>query len=128
MRRCFFCDTQNPDTAVNCKSCGAALTNAAPAAASEDAGDTPNSGEPTGGPWPQLSDAQLEAIVTELKQGRKIQAIKLLREATGMGLKEAKDGVEALARQRGLPGGSGGGCAGMVLLCLAIPLAWAVFG
>lgn len=34
------------------------------------------------------------AVVTALSQGKKIEAIKLLREATGIGLKEAKDAVE----------------------------------
>ncbi|MEV6596204.1 ribosomal protein L7/L12 [Actinoplanes sp. NPDC051346] len=42
------------------------------------------------------------AVLRELLAGRKIQAIKLYREATGVGLKEAKDAVELLARQRGL--------------------------
>ncbi|MEO0914527.1 MAG: ribosomal protein L7/L12 [Pseudomonadota bacterium] len=32
----------------------------------------------------------------ELSKGNKITAIKLVREATGLGLKEAKDGVEAM--------------------------------
>ena len=36
-----------------------------------------------------------------LSRGRKLEAIKLLREATGCGLKEAKDRVEALQRERG---------------------------
>jgi ribosomal protein L7/L12 len=42
------------------------------------------------------------AVLQELLAGRKIQAIKEYREATGVGLKEAKDAVELLARQRGL--------------------------
>jgi len=42
------------------------------------------------------------AVLQELLAGRKIQAIKVYREATGVGLKEAKDAVELLARQRGL--------------------------
>ncbi|WP_432840731.1 ribosomal protein L7/L12 [Dactylosporangium sp. CA-092794] len=41
-------------------------------------------------------------VLQELVSGRKIQAIKLYREATGAGLKEAKDAVDALAQQRGL--------------------------
>lgn len=40
---------------------------------------------------------ELSAEVIELvKSGNKIQAIKIVREATGLGLKEAKDVVEAL--------------------------------
>lgn len=42
------------------------------------------------------------AVLQELLAGRKIQAIKEFREATGATLKEAKDAVELLARQRGL--------------------------
>ncbi|MER7004309.1 ribosomal protein L7/L12 [Dactylosporangium sp. NPDC000555] len=41
-------------------------------------------------------------VLQELLAGRKIQAIKAYRAATGTGLKEAKDAVELLARQRGL--------------------------
>jgi ribosomal protein L7/L12 len=33
-----------------------------------------------------------------LRRGKKIQAIKIYREATGVGLKQAKDAVEAMAR------------------------------
>ena len=40
---------------------------------------------------------------------KKIQAIKLYRERTGIGLKEAKDFVEALAAKHGVA--PGGGCA-----------------
>ncbi|MFC3540306.1 ribosomal protein L7/L12 [Couchioplanes caeruleus subsp. azureus] len=41
-------------------------------------------------------------VLQELLAGNKIQAIKEYRKATGAGLKEAKDAVELLARQRGL--------------------------
>lgn len=36
-----------------------------------------------------------QAVIDEIKQGKKIQAIKLLREEKGIGLKEAKIAVEA---------------------------------
>jgi ribosomal protein L7/L12 len=45
---------------------------------------------------------EFPSVLQKLEQGRKIQAIKLYREQTGVGLKEAKDAVEELARQRGL--------------------------
>lgn len=48
-------------------------------------------------PQPEMAD-----VVAHLIQGQKIQAIKLYRERTGAGLKEAKDAVEELARQRGI--------------------------
>lgn len=38
-------------------------------------------------------------IVELLRRGQKIEAIKLYRERTGLGLKEAKDAVEAIERQ-----------------------------
>ena len=44
---------------------------------------------------PELSAEVIEAI----RANRKIEAIKRLREETGLGLKEAKDAVEAWARQ-----------------------------
>jgi hypothetical protein len=44
-----------------------------------------------------LNSAQRMAIVDELARGNKIAAIKLMREATGVGLTEAKQAVEAMA-------------------------------
>lgn len=43
-----------------------------------------------------MTPAQREAILVEVKGGNKIAAIKLCREATGLGLAEAKDFVERL--------------------------------
>jgi hypothetical protein len=43
-----------------------------------------------------LSSEQLAAIRAELARGHKIEAIKLMREATGLGLAEAKQAVEAM--------------------------------
>jgi hypothetical protein len=45
---------------------------------------------------PDLSDVDHRSIETDLLAGRKISAIKTYREATGSGLKEAKDAVEVL--------------------------------
>lgn len=39
-----------------------------------------------------------EVVTRAIRDGRTIEAIKAVREATGVGLKEAKDLVEALAR------------------------------
>lgn len=41
-----------------------------------------------------------QAIGTALASGNKIEAIKLLREATGLGLRESKDAIEAIGGQR----------------------------
>ncbi|MEU3457397.1 ribosomal protein L7/L12 [Micromonospora sp. NPDC006766] len=41
-------------------------------------------------------------VLEELMAGRKLQAIKVYRDATQVGLKDAKDAVELLARRYGL--------------------------
>jgi hypothetical protein len=42
----------------------------------------------------------MDQVQSLLMQGKKIQAIKVYRELTGVGLKEAKDAVEQLAGER----------------------------
>jgi hypothetical protein len=73
-----------------------------------------------------LTDAQLNAISDALRAGNKIQAIKLHRKATGLGLKESKDEVEAI--EAGLrekfpdqfpAKAQGKGCLGVVAALLA---------
>lgn len=61
----------------------------------------PPQAPPTPMPAP-VPAAAGDGIDDLLARGRKIQAIKLYREQTGVGLKEAKDAVEARARLRGL--------------------------
>lgn len=46
----------------------------------------------------QPNESQLQAIKVEIQGGQKIAAIKLYREATGVGLKEAKDAVEVIEK------------------------------
>jgi ribosomal protein L7/L12 len=68
----------------------------------------------------QEDKTKLAELITS---GRKIEAIKLYREATGEGLKEAKEDVETLEREmrekypEDFPEKKGG-CAGMVLIGL----------
>lgn len=62
----------------------------------ESGGET---GEIQAGTRAGLPDADLGEVRRALGQGRKIEAIKLVRERTGMGLKEAKDFVESLDRR-----------------------------
>ena len=73
----------------------------------------------------------LEGQVLVLMQGqKKIEAIKLYRQQTGVGLKEAKDAVESLAAKYGISP-KGAGCAGMVLslvVAVAIIGIWAMPG
>ena len=61
-------------------------------------------------------------ILSLMKQGKKIGAIKLYREKTGVGLKEAKDFIEALAADQGIAASSRSGCLGVVLFVMAILL------
>jgi len=48
-----------------------------------------------------MTPAQREAILAEVRGGNKVAAIKLCREASGMGLAEAKDWVEKLETSPG---------------------------
>lgn len=43
---------------------------------------------------------KMKEVVRLIRDGNKIEAIKVFREATGVGLKEAKDAVEAIERNR----------------------------
>jgi ribosomal protein L7/L12 len=53
-----------------------------------------------------LGDRAFEdEVATLLERGQKIEAIKRYREATGVGLKEAKDAVEAIQRGQAVPSG-----------------------
>ena len=49
-----------------------------------------------------LDPVSRDAIVSMLRQNRKIDAIKLYRLATGAGLAESKNAVEAIAAQNGI--------------------------
>lgn len=69
------------------------------------------------------SDVDRE-IVSLLEQGKKIQAVKLYRERTGVGLKEAKDAVDAIAAERHILAPAGSGCLGIVLLFLMVILSF----
>src|SRR5262249_42665654 len=57
-------------------------------------------------PAGSLGDRAFEdEVATLLEQGQKIEAIKRYRERTGVGLKEAKDAVEAIQRGQAAPSG-----------------------
>jgi len=90
-------------------------------------------GQPLPGhPQPGTLDAVTqEQIRTLIKHGQKIEAIKLYREVTGVGLKEAKDRVEALIekptaaapRPGTIDEPRGAGCLGMLLL-VTVAIGW----
>jgi len=88
MIRCPFCDHKNPAGTTRCGECQAELF-----ASPEDAADSADS-------EPLSLDGRVIALLCD---GRKIEAIKLYRDLTGAGLKEAKDAVEALERDGSLP-------------------------
>jgi len=84
MIRCPFCDHKNPPGTTRCAECKAELF-----ASPEDAADSADS-----------ESLSLDGrVVALLRDGRKIEAIKLYRDLTGAGLKEAKDAVESLERE-----------------------------
>jgi len=74
-------------------------------------------------------------VIEALRRGHKIEAVRLVREQTGMGLKEAKDAVDAYERSHPKvpsesPGEVTGGGSGMwwiALLLLAAAGAYYLF-
>jgi len=78
----------------------------AEAKAAVEAGSLPDHGR---GPVPPDGSLPPEAM-SALAAGNTIEAIRLVRQARGIGLKEAKDAVDAVtrtARSQGSPGGGG---------------------
>ena len=96
--RCPFCSHQNPSASARCEKCQAWLTQSA------DAPPAPSASPSVSRTAPDLSGALDADFVAELLEcvrgGQKIEAIRRLREATGSGLVEAKDAIEALEAGR----------------------------
>src|SRR4051794_10891634 len=94
-----FCDHPNPPGTERCEVCGAWIVQGDGPAADRDR-------NPEGGMTHDLAghEDNVEGRVRSLlAEGRKIEAIKVYRAATGAGLKEAKDTVEALDLRGVLP-------------------------
>jgi hypothetical protein len=106
---CRFCDRRNPPEYTHCAGCGAALSRDPDVPPSADGGISPASA-------PQGLAAEVLAI---LQSQGKIAAIKQYREATGAGLRESKEAVEALAEEAGVTPARGSGCAPLVMALLA---------
>jgi len=79
----------------------------------------------------QPTQEQIEEIGNALASGRKIEAIKIYREATGKGLKEAKEFIEALIpklmeqdpEKYAKLSAQGTGCASVILICVGVTVA-----
>jgi hypothetical protein len=78
-----------------------------------------------------IPEDKLTAIKEALFAERKIEAIKLYRECTGVGLAEAKSAVETLeaelhksSPEKFLPAKTGKGCMGLVMACLFVTAAF----
>ncbi len=86
MKKCPYCAEQIQDEAIKCRYCGSMLTGAEPASNQHR--------------WPTTlaPNADDQEAIRLTAAGQKIQAIKFIREKTGMGLAEAKAYVEALER------------------------------
>ncbi len=165
MIRCTFCDHKNPPGTKRCAECGAELIDSTDSDSSEQEsaaggdrlGDLIRQGrtleaikvyrEQTGAGLKEAKEA-VEALASGnsvpptstspepanglqhdvlvlLRAGQKIAAIKLYRDKTGSGLAEAKNAVEALARQNGLPEMARSGCGTSVLVLVGVVVAWA---
>ncbi len=118
MPKCRICDHNNPAGIDRCQNCGTWIEQAVPAAlAGRGQKNAQESAPASEEPLPDLNS--LEGQVLVLMQGQqKIRAIKLYREQTGVGLKQAKDAVEALAAKHGIS--QPAGCAGMVLFMVVV--------
>lgn len=73
-----------------------------------------------------LAQEQIGQIVELLHAGKKIDAIKIYRQATGADLKAAKESVEAIARERGIPSSTGCGPAVLLFAILLIVAIWSI--
>jgi len=110
MKKCPFCAELIQDEAIKCRYCGSMLTGA----------EISSSAAMNGGIWQQ----QVRGLLAD---GQKIEAIKLVRQQAGCGLKDAKDFVEAMERgqnppvpQPAAPQPQTTGCAVLVAILLAI--------
>ena len=106
MSVCPKCGKSNPTGTPLCGNCGASLP--------QGSGPDETAAVPD-----QPANESDDEVLKLLRSGQKIAAIKAYRERTGLGLKESKDAVEALAAEHEIAPSSSG-CAGVVLLAILI--------
>ena len=94
MPKCFFCDHNNPEGMQECQECGAELQH--PEQTAQPSIPDPQPEQES------AADPFEEELLQHLRAGRKIAAVKVYRQQTAVGLKEAVDAVEALARKHNL--------------------------
>jgi hypothetical protein len=110
MSKCRICNCDNPSDAGRCQHCGAWLE--------QKIDDNASVAEQPSKETASLPSGMEAEVLGLMTGGDKIEAIKLYRKKTGLGLKEAKDAVEALAARHGIAS-KGSGCAGVFLVLLA---------
>ena len=84
---------------------------------------------------PPMPDELSPAVMSAIVSGKKIQAIKLLRQETGLGLREAKAIVDALSagqvNESGTPAPPGfkeeGGASGLLAIGVAAVFAYVLY-
>jgi len=109
---CPHCAHPLQGNVERCEACGAWVVG-------QDPGAAPTSSELDSSGALSETDEQLLML---LRDGQKIQAIKLYRDATHASLADAKRYVEALAARHGLPSGGSAGCAATAALLIFAPL------
>lgn len=111
---CRFCDRRNPQERTHCLGCGAELP--------RDPGEPPGAKwgcTPADAPDGLPADGLAADVLAILQSQGKIAAIQHYREATGAGLREAKEAVEELAESAGASPAHGSGCATLVMALVA---------
>jgi ribosomal protein L7/L12 len=149
MPKCRFCDHKIPVATYLCPNCGAPVDTATPQATDDleqqvrsllgegkkleavklykeqtdvsllEAKNAVEAIQLNVSPSEPGSDMEAE-VVRLLETGKKLEAVKIYKQRTGVQLIEAKQAVEALAARHGIASKDGGGCAGVLLAIVVV--------